>query len=116
MHDRVGFGPGRGRTSPGWGVGHREEDELAAEDLLVAGERFAAVAGEREVRTKSHGVVSSEVLSVGTLVRLREARELIGEPEARYIRARRNRNSRARCRPVGSRRHSFATGYALSPS
>src|SRR5581483_8952171 len=43
-----------GRPGVGRRVGHREQHELAAEDLLVAGERLAAVAGEGEVRMERH--------------------------------------------------------------
>src|SRR4249919_2754849 len=53
MHDQVLFA-GRHRLT--WGhVLHRHEEEVATEDLPVAGERLAAVAAEVQVRMKGHG-------------------------------------------------------------
>ena len=37
-----------------------QEDELTTEDLLVAGERFAAVATEEQIRVKGHGFLQLE--------------------------------------------------------
>ena len=56
MHDQVGL-LGR-HLLVRRHVLHRQQDELAAEDLLVAGERFAAVAAEEQVRVKGHGFSS----------------------------------------------------------
>jgi hypothetical protein len=42
-------------------VRHRQQEQLAAEDLLVAGERRTAVAVEVQVRVERHGVLLVEV-------------------------------------------------------
>src|SRR5205807_4680424 len=76
---RVGLRPGGRRPGVRGHIGHREQHELASEDLLVAGEGFAAVAGECEVRAKGHWVISLVLDAAGCLVCGRpETLELIG--------------------------------------
>jgi hypothetical protein len=64
MHDRVS-GRTRSRRSGVCGrVSHGQQHEVAAEDLVVARERLAAVAVEREVWAKSHRIISFDELYV----------------------------------------------------
>ena len=53
VHDRVGVRPRH--LFLGRHVLRRHQDELTAEDLLVSGERFAAVATEEQIWMKGHG-------------------------------------------------------------
>lgn len=55
VHDQVG--PSRRHRLVGGHVLHRQQDELASEDLLVASERFTAVAAEEQVGMKRHRVL-----------------------------------------------------------
>src|SRR5262245_55325680 len=57
MHDGIGRRTGRRRPGVGGHVGRGEQDQLATEDLLIAGEGGTAVAGEGEVRAKDHRIL-----------------------------------------------------------
>src|SRR5947208_2059427 len=109
MHDRVGLGPRRWRPRVGGHVGHGEQDELATEDVLVAGECLAAVAGEGEVWTNSHSFISLIVGPGGYSHRRAEPRELIdGLP---------GRSPRASARPTcWSQASSTSPSTAAAPS
>ncbi len=65
MHDQVGLVGGH--LDLRRHVRHRQQDQLAAEDLLVARERLAAVAAEVEVRVKGHGVLLARCRAVPDL-------------------------------------------------
>ena len=74
MHDEVGLHAVRRGTGLGRRARQIEHYQLAAEDLLVAGEGLAGVAGEGQVGTKRH----DRLLVRGSLVfRPRSTRELI---------------------------------------
>ena len=64
MHDHVGGCVGAWRAGVGGHVGHRQQNEVAAEDLVVAAEGLAAVAVECKVRTESHRIISLDTRRV----------------------------------------------------
>src|SRR3954470_23367220 len=55
MHDEGGMGGGRRRPGVGGHIGHAQQNEFSAEDLLVTRERVMAIAGKREIGLKRHG-------------------------------------------------------------